>query len=632
MCGLAGIISANGINDVQRMLIKKMADLQRHRGPDCTGFALYEQVAFAHNRLSLLDLHERSNQPFCSDDYCLIYNGEIYNFGELKDELIRYHGVRFIGTSDTEVLFHALIHWGVEKTLARVDAMFAFAFYDRRLRRVSLARDKIGIKPLFFQQTGGSLYFASELKALVTSHDPAALSLPRFMHAPLGTLEHSRKFTAFENIFQVEPGCCVSIDLSEGMKVRTTTYFKTTDWVSEREWHRLNNLRESEIDELFAHTFRKSVKSTLIADAGVGAFVSGGVDSSLNAAVAREFRPINLYTANVVGKFSEYKDARSLAEYLRLPLQAYDFEPGMFVRDWVACTWHYDAPIVDHPSAVPFQNVAAVARRNNDKAVLTGEGSDELFLGYPHLLVERFDRWILKPRDALTALHERMRAVNKYISLRNRNFLKDIGKMSFDCEQDLREASYKEAFAFLGKHKLFNEQLMTPSMVDNGLHSLLWRNDRMGMMNSIESRFPFLTEDMLRFGINLPVKFKLRGSKHIHDWSHPFLVDKSIVRRLAQKVLPKAHARLQKRGFPMYGLSYVRVDKELFLGGFWQEVMKMSDRALVHMIGNLEPSFQARLAAVEIWGRLFCWRNSIETVKDVVTRHARVALGEVKSQ
>ena len=626
MCGIAGIVHTHGINKVHHQLIEDMARIQIHRGPDSTGFAEFEKVLLAHNRLSLIDLNERANQPFRCPDRCLIYNGEIYNYQLIKDELIKNNQVVFTGTSDTEVLFHALIQWGVEKTLKRIKGMFAFAFYDLSSDRLVLARDRIGIKPLFYMQKDGAFYFTSELKALVATQSNLGLHVPRLMQASLGALENSRKYTAFENIYQLEPGCVLSVDLNKAGAITHETYFKTSDWVDENEWRRLNVMHISEVDSLFSELFENSIKSTLVADAGLGAFVSAGVDSALCAAYSRKYRSLNLYTANVVGEFSELTGANIIARFCNSNLFAYEFKPDMFVRDWVASTWYYDGPIVVHPSAIPFQNVASLARNNGDKAVITGEGSDELFLGYPRLLTKRFDKLILSPRNLLNTVYSKIPGLKRYLNLTNSNYFGDTGNMSYDYERNIKEESYKQAFTFLKSDPSFREQLLTLSMIDNGLHSLLWRNDRMGMMHSIESRFPFLTDEVMRFGINLPVKFKIGLSGRFHNWKHPFLIDKAVVRRLANAVLPKECARKKKEGFPMYGQMFVHVGKALFENGFWQESMQMSNKGIDYMVNHIEPYLLAKLASVEIWGRLFCWKNSIEEVNQLVLKHTRMKL------
>lgn len=627
MCGISGIISFQPLKPEHNQLLEKMAETQHHRGPDSRGFARFEKVMFAHNRLSLIDLHERSNQPFKNERYTLIYNGEIYNFAALRSDLEKNYNVVFTGTSDTEVLFYGLIHWGTLPTLKRIKGMFAFAFYDSKEHTVCIARDRIGIKPLFYSYKDGVFCFASELKTLAVNLNHVSVHKPHFMQAPLGTLESTRKYTAFEDIYQVEPGHYLEFKLNEHPQIWTDgCYFRTADWVDEKEWNRLNNSDKNAVQEEFEDLFDRSVASVIVADAGMGAFVSGGIDSSVNAVIAKKHRNVNLYTANIQGKFSEFGDATRLSQSLNSVLHDYKYEPDMFIRDWVKTTWYYDSPVVVHPSAAPFQNVAALASSLGDKAVLTGEGSDELFLGYPRLLTKKYDNLIKSPIQIIQKIYKKIPGLTRYLNLNNNNFYGDIGKMSMNYERFINHSTYEDAFSFLKKDPSYEYQLLTPSMIDNGLHSLLWRNDRMGMMHHIESRFPFLDDDVMKFGVNLPVKFKISRTGKFYNWKHPFLIDKAIVRRLASKHLPDSLVYKKKDGFPMYGQMYVRVDEGLFLNGFWQEQLEMTDSAIRYMCNNIDPYLKAKLASVEIWGRMMVRKESIEQVDAHVHKNARMVI------
>lgn len=603
-----------------------MALIQHHRGPDSTGFAEYPNVLLAHNRLSLIDLHERSNQPFTSDRYCLIYNGEIYNFKELKEELSRDYQISFRGTSDTEVLFYALKHWGVKNTLGRIQGMFAFAFYDQQTKVIVIARDKIGIKPLFYFENNGLMYFASELKALTSVHPNLQLNKPRLMQAAMGALETSRRFTGFEGIKQLEPGHYLHFAVDSKITATPEKYFQTADWIDESEWNRLNRMSAQEVDLEFEELLARSVKSILIADAGMGAFVSGGIDSSLIAAMGHKVRNISLYSSNVMGRFSEIEDAKLLAKHINGEIHVNNFDPHFFIRDWVKTTWFYDSPIVVHPSAVPFQNIASLTRLNGDKAVITGEGSDELFLGYPRLLTKRYDGLIQFPHNFINIIYKRIPGLTRYLNLNKSDYFGETGKMSFNYERKVKEKRYRGCFSFLKGTNDIEAQLLSPSMVDNGLHSLLWRNDRMGMMHSIESRFPFLDDEVMKFGINLPVKFKIGRSARFHNWKHPFLIDKAIVRRLGAKYLPDRLVNKKKDGFPMYGQMYMKVDEGFFRNGFWQQQMEMTDEAISYMYQHVEPYLLAKLASVEIWGRLFYWKESQDAVNEHTHRNARMEI------
>jgi asparagine synthase (glutamine-hydrolysing) len=626
MCGISGIISPAAFESDHLIAIREMAKIQNHRGPDSTGFAEYPHVLFAHNRLSLIDLHERSNQPFTNDRYSLIYNGEIYNFRELREELVREFRIEFIGTSDTEVLFYGLIHWGAEITLQRIQGMFAFAFYDTFSQNLVIARDKIGIKPLFYFEKNGTLYFASELKALTAIHPALEVHRPRLMQAALGALEYSRRFTGFQDIHQLEPGHFISTSTKRTLEIYQRPYFKTADWIDESEWQRLNKMTDHEADLEFERLLTNSVKSILISDAGMGAFVSGGIDSSIIAAIARQNRNISLYSSNVVGKFSEIEYARLLAEHIKGDIYVNDFNHEYFIRDWIKTTWHYENPLVVHPSAVPFQNIASLTRQNGDKAVITGEGSDELFLGYPRLLTRRYNGLIQFPLKTIHSVYKKIPGLTRYLNLNQTDYFGDAGRMSFDYERKLKEKEYRNRFSFLEKTPHFEEQLLSPSMIDNGLHSLLWRNDRMGMMHSIESRFPFLDDPVMKFGVNLPVKFKIGRTAKFHNWKHPFLIDKAIVRRLGARYLPDRLVNKKKDGFPMYGQMYMKVDKGFFMDGFWQQQMEMTPKAVEYMCDTIEPYLLAKLASVEIWGRLFVWKQPQALVDEHAHQYSRMEI------
>ena len=364
----------------------------------------------------------------------------------------------------------------------------------------------------------------------------------------------------------------------------------------------------------------------LIADAGMGSFVSGGIDSSLISWMGQNVRNISLYTSNVKGRFSEIEDAKLLAEHLKGKIHVHDFDPHLFITEWTKTTWFYDSPIVVHPSSVPFQYIAALTRLNEDKAVLTGEGSDELFLGYPRLLTRKYDALIKFPQDLITSVYKKIPGLIRYLNLNNSDYFGDIGKMSFDYERKAKEKRYRDRFSFLRGTDNFEAQTRSPTMVDTGLHSLLWRNDRMGMMHSIESRFPFLGDEVMKFAINLPVKYKIGRSARFHNWKHPFLIDKAIVRRLGAKYLPDRLVNKKKDGFPMYGLMYMKLDEGFFRNGFWQQQMEMTDEAVSYMYQHVEPYLLAKLASVEIWGRLFYWKESQDAVNEHAHKNARMEI------
>ncbi len=624
MCGISGFYCPSQ-ERVDEGLLNEMGRVLRHRGPDHTGYFYDGNVGFCHNRLSLLDLSENGNQPFENERYVLIYNGEIYNFQQIRRELESEHGVRFRSTTDTEVLFYSLIHYGVEETLATINGMFAFAFFDKREKTLILARDRIGIKPLFFYFRDRALYFSSELKALSESVDLAPKSR-LILYAMLGKLESTRKQTAFHDVHQVTPGTFVTLrsdgDLSEHV------YFRTSQLVDEAYYNELNAQTSVEVIGRLRQLLRESVAKMSVSDAPMGAFLSGGIDSSLISAIGVESNlDLSFYTSAVEGQFDESKYANIVAKHLDKPLHSHVFKPEMFVRDWVDVTYHYESPIVVHTSAVPFSNIASLASKNKDKAVLTGEGSDELFLGYPRLLTERFKALIEFPYNLTNWIYRKIPGgLDRYLNLNQEDFRRDIERQVRAFEHEKREVEYQEAYAFIGKPKVIQEQSLSLRTTDTGLHTLLWRNDRMGMMHSLESRFPFLDEPVLSFAANLPVKFKIGRTKKFHNYKHPFLIDKFIVREVAKSYLPKSIHDRKKDGFPMYGHTYLKVDANYFKGGYWQEFMGLSDSDIDFMCEGNDPVLTAQLASTDIWGRLFIRRESRDEIHEDLIKHARMKI------
>ena len=623
MCGIAGIFNTNS-EAVEADRIKRMASMLQHRGPDNTSIESRGFVSMAHTRLSLLDLSARANQPFCNERYTLVYNGEIYNFQKLRAELESRHSVQFVSTSDTEVLFYLLIKEGIEKTLRDIEGMFAFGFFDHKLNILYLARDRIGIKPLFYHTDSNGVSFASELKALTSTLD-LELDHTRVLHSVFGYLEHSRANSAFNDTYQVEPGSWLEICL--GNKITKNVYFSTSQLVDQGYYRELDKMSSSDVLDEFGRLFEQSISKMLVADAPIGAFVSGGIDSSLIATMANQCgKNPNLYTVNVTGCFSELEFARTLADSLGAELNVYDFEPEMFMRDWVVTTWHNDAPVVVNQHAVPFGNITRVASENYDKAVLTGEGADELFLGYPRHVRVRMENALLMPFNIIESLYKKVPGLRERLRYERKGFLSKLQKMDMQYENVSREKSYDEAVSFIKSPHLRTMQKVSLRLIDMTLYSLLWRNDRMGMMNSIESRFPFLDEDILRFAGSLPLKHKIKRTLQFKDIRHPFMIDKYLVRKLASKTLPPILTGKRKQAFPIHGLRNVKVGYEYFEGGFWQEFMKLTNANLHYMYESLTPVQIAKIASVDVWGRLFYNREDIDTVQSDLISHSSFIL------
>lgn len=621
MCGISGMFQRSG-GEASLETAKRLGLSMTHRGPDNFGFELKGKVALAHNRLSLLDLSEAANQPFSNDRYSLIYNGETYNFQENRLRLQKEFNVEFKTTSDTEVLFYSLILEGIDKCLSTTKGMFAFAFYDELEETLWLARDRMGIKPLYYCESNGATYWASEIKALARTlglqPDPV-----RTLFAANNMAEKSSEYTLFKGLRSLRPGSYLQIK-KEG-EPKEVIYYDVVDDFDPDYYRELDRQGSDQILQDFDEKFNDAVRKMLISDAPVGAFVSGGIDSSLISAVASKYNAdIKLFTANVVGKYSEFADVQALSKHIGKDVYEYRFEPEMMLRDWADVTYHYDCPIVIHVNALPFSNVARLARDSNVKAVLTGEGADELFLGYPRLLTKRYDSLAAFPKNAIESLYKLYPALHSYVFGNNGNTpIAFLNKVVQGFEMQQLEGRASEKLSGLSSRNR-NEQYMTIKMIREHLITLLHRNDRMGMMSSIEARFPFLDEDIVRFAINLPSKYKIGRTGRFYNYKHPFLIDKWIVRKTAEKYLPDQIVRKKKQGFPMYGHKFLTIKDGFFHDGWIAESLGLSNNVQAFMHHSQDPYFVAKMASVEIFGRIYGFGHATEAVTQHIYDNADV--------
>ncbi|MEP6900900.1 MAG: asparagine synthase (glutamine-hydrolyzing) [Actinomycetota bacterium] len=623
MCGIAGIYELNG-HRVSLEMVETMGNLTYHRGPDNFSFLGFnEHLGLSHNRLSFLDLSAAANQPFKNENYALVYNGEIYNFREIRERLTKTYNIRFETTSDTEVLFYSLIHDGIENCLKQLRGMFAFAFYDKIKDELWLARDRLGIKPLYYYQKNKTFYWSSEIKALAQTLNLKPDPL-KTLFSINGSTETSNEYTLFNDILPVKPGSFLKIK-ADHRTPQEFFYYKCLDDFEPERYRDLERKSSTEILAEFENLLTSSIQSMLVSDVPLGSFVSGGIDSSLISAIANKSYPnLKLFTANVLGKFSEYKDAKTLSDYLGRELLDYKFEPEMMLRDWAEVTYFYECPIIIHTNAIPFSNVARLARDSNVKAVLTGEGADELFLGYPRLLTERYNWLALLPVSFVKSFYKFVPGLDEYLfPNRKQTTIEFANQLIRGFESPCRDAEMEGKFDFLSETKR-REQMLTSKMLGDHLVGLLHRNDRMGMMASIEARFPFLNEELVKFAINLPAKFKIRSSRRWHNYKHPFLMDKWVVRKTAEKYLPKSLAHKKKNGFPMSGHKYVRVKKGFFNNGWVAENLALTDKKQKFMLESQNPYFVTKLASIEIFGRIYGREENIEQVKNHILTHAEM--------
>lgn len=616
MCGIAGCISArpttSRFTDVQKML-----DLIRHRGPDSTGYAESSFGTIGHVRLSILDGTDAAAQPFVSEHAVLSYNGEVYNYLEVRKALPERP---YASHSDTEVLFHSLSSIGLESTLQRIRGMFAFCWHDRSKGDTYLVRDRFGIKPLFYAiNANQELVFASELKALLAVIRPP-LNGFKSIYSVLGGLERDGHGTAWLDVFQVPPGHYLRF--REG-KAELIRYFSITDYVKESTYRELDRMSRSDLVYQLDGLLRQAVDDMGMGDIPAGSFMSGGVDSGLISYYGKDSNPdIKLFSSDVDGHQSEAHHARLNAKSIGSDLLMSTYQDRQCIDDLVSTTWHYESPLVVHFNALPLSGLSRLTRQMSTKAVLTGEGADELFIGYPHLVGGGVESLLSLPYRLLDNIYATIPGLRRFKEK------KRFGSAMHEVLRHASEGAYTGwmrsepdgAYSFLsGSEEV--KHLQTAVMMKSHLLSLLWRNDRMGMMHSIESRFPFLDERVVQFAMNLPYKHKVAMVSRLTSWKHPFQSGKHLVRLVASRYLPSQIAFGVKKGFPVQGLHLIQMNPSFLTDGFLANTLGLDSAALNRFFKGLDRYHQALFGMVEIWGKLFVEGKPIEEVRQSVLKN-----------
>lgn len=594
MCGINGIaLSPRSRRQMDREMVLRMRDLMTHRGPDEAGIFVDSRVALGHRRLSIVDV-AAGHQPMTNEDGSLqiTYNGEIYNHSDYRSEL-EDRGHIYNTHCDTETILHLYEEHG-SRCVDYLRGMFAFAIWDAHKRELFIARDRLGVKPLYYAHTDdGSLYFASEIKALFESGcvkpELNFKALPDYLanHAPSG------EDTLYRRVRRLLPGHTLiwrdgDLEISKYWDV---SFQKTQD----------EKRSDGDFIAEWAEMFRTSVRLRLMADVPLGMFLSGGIDSSAIAAVMSGMVDDPIKTFSVA--FAE-REANELA-YARIVAQAYKtnhhevvVSPEEFFQALPRLVWHEDEPLA-HPSSVALYFVSLLASQHV-KVVLTGEGSDELLAGYGRYrktilnlsmgkLYRSFAPSII--RDAvksgvrgLPTSRVRQKLLRSFLSV-----TPDIESIYFDnfavfplamqgslLTDEAREqigaldpyAGVREALEQTDAQSLLDRLLYAD--IKTYLHELLMKQDQMSMATSVESRVPFLDHKLVEFTCSLPERLKLRGG-----------TTKYILREAMKGVLPEAILSRSKMGFPVPIGSWFR--------GTYKSVIDeyvLSERALSRGIFN----------------------------------------------
>jgi asparagine synthase (glutamine-hydrolysing) len=568
MCGIAGIMNLNG-QPVSPALLRRMADSMAHRGPDGEDWYSDGCVGLGHRRLAVIDLSPAGQQPMITPDgsHAIVFNGEIYNFRELRKELEQL-GCRFVSQSDTEVLLHAYIQWG-KACIDRLNGMFAFAVWDRSRRVLFIARDRYGIKPLYYAFAGNAFIFASEQKAILT-HPEVSKEVD---------LEAVLEYFTFQNIFTDKtllkgiklfpPGHHASVPNKTGGEDLRCTQFWDFDFCEPAE-----TLPEDDYVEELDRLFRQAVKRQLVSDVDVGAYLSGGMDSgSITAIAASQIPYIRTFTCGFdlhsASGLEMGFDEREKSEFMSYLFKTEHYEmvlkAGDLERVLPRFAWHMEEPRVGQ--SYPNFCVAQLASKFV-KVVLSGTGGDELFGGYPWryyraVTNDDFEQYIDKyylywqrliPNSQICSVFRPVWEDVKHVWTRDifRGVFKKYDRTLTRPEDYVNHSLYFEAKTFL--------------------HGLLVVQDKLSMAHGLEERVPFLDNDLVDFAVKIPVNFKLGNLGEVVrlNENEPGLKTqkyydqtkdgKLILRKVLEKYVPSEVTRAVKQGFSAPDASWFKGD------------------------------------------------------------------------
>lgn len=505
MCGIAGIFHLNG-EPVSPVFLRQMTDAIAHRGPDGEGFYTDNFIGLGHRRLAIIDLSPAGHQPMVTPDgdYILSYNGEVYNFQTLRLELEAL-GHRFHSRTDSEVILHAYAEWG-EAALKRFNGMFALAIWDRRKQELVLARDRYGVKPLYYTLQGNTLLFGSEVKAIL-AHPACRAELDKEALVEYFTFQNFfTERTLFKEIRLLPPATVLRIPLAADRIPVPRSYWDFAFVEPEKPADEQACLEE--LDRLF----RQAVNRQLVSDVPVGSYLSGGIDSgSITALAARQFEEFKTFTigfdTHSLSGMEIACDERSKAEYMSYLFKTEHYEmvlkAGDMERALPLLTWHLEEPRVGQ--SYPNFYASRLASKFT-RVVLSGAGGDEMFGGYPwryyravvnddfeHYVDKYFQFWQrLVDQPTLERILGPVWPEVGHISPRNifRNVFTERDEKALTRPEDyINHSLYFEAKTFLP--------------------GLLTVEDKLSMAHGLETRVPFLDNDLVDFAMRMPVRYKL---------------------------------------------------------------------------------------------------------------------------
>ncbi len=623
MCGIAGIISKTNSTSLKEDVFA-MSQAMKHRGPDGEGFSLFSNsksiaaysnetpqvnkesrsflfnpnialqnvqsdfnIAFAHRRLSIIDLSESGHQPMCdtSSDYWISFNGEIYNYIELREEL-KSKGHVFVTQTDTEVVLEAYKEWGFE-CLQKFNGMFAFALLDKKNNQVFCARDRAGVKPFYYSNTNNAFAFASEYKAFIKSKLVAfeINEVQQFDFIVNANLENTEQ-SLFKGIHELKPGNYIIYNLnSHSFQIKS--------------YYNLFSLRieksESELIETIEKKLVNAIKLRLRSDVEVGSCLSGGLDSTIIAGIVKHLQPqkqMKLFTAVFPNEtFDETNYAKLASEHVNGNWQTVSPTADEFFRDIEVLNYFQDLPVWS-TSTYSQHRVMKLAAENNIKVVLDGQGADELFAGYSHHYMA-----LWKEEFSFRKINDAKYTIPNAYKLFGKQLVKDAFGLSVDYSNYFTEN--KKQFGKSKSEKIapsLNEQLAND--YKGRLKSFLKCEDRCSMAFGIESRVPFADDVEL-----VDYLFSIEGNKKIKNGISKYLLREATKQYIPQQI----YNRRDKIGFETPVKKWFLPHKQHVLETVTELDFVNKDylNSNFEKLLNEKPGYLLRLYSFSVWKKVY---------------------------
>jgi asparagine synthase (glutamine-hydrolysing) len=561
MCGINGIVQKNKNPNIESQ-IKRMNELIVHRGPDDNGYSCFDGVALGMQRLSIIDL-STGHQPMFSDDsqITIVFNGEIYNYLEIKEKLIKMFGVRFNTQSDTEVVLKGYEVWG-EDVLQYLNGMFAFSIFDKKRNKVFIARDRFGEKPLYFFKGEDEILWASELKSIIDLRPELKKISKSSLNLFLTLTYIPAPHTIYENVYKLRPGHYALID------IRSFTLIEQAYWDIDLEKSvEITNYQKAK--EKIRTILFDSVKTRMSADVPLGIFLSGGVDSTIIAAIMSKISDVPIKTFSIGysnPRYDETERARLVAEHIGSDHHEYRLDYTEVLDELEKVILNFDEPFADS-SCIPTYFVSKQTV-NHVKVALTGDGGDEVFGGYNKYLIHSFGKLyndlVPKPlknlilgyvnrlsdhdtKGYITKIKKLLKSVGSTVTLNHLNII-SLGFQNEDLKRLVRDELYFDMqenlidFSSLsGKDLSVMEPLKLARYIDKNVSlegDMLTKVDRASMLCSLECRAPFLDHRLMELSYCIPDSFLIRGNNK-----------KRILKDTFKDLLPKDFFINKKSGF-----------------------------------------------------------------------------------